>query len=385
MDENFLNDSFIQQDQINISVQRNSEAYKELDEKKEKEDILLSGEINKIGPIQEDDTDGLQIVKLKTEQNNRLILRNVNGPRFIGMDERFATIRTKMDDYKIAKIRSRLKNYHEVKHAGVRSKYLALKDLDKACSDYTFMSFSLFRGKSGARLLEEVRGMRKEIKTELRKVEGGRIAKLSEKKGEKSEDAKLRDKRWAEVRIGGRLNIFARAAAGLVGLTRFVVENPIRLALKAVTLPFWAINEVARGVVKATGHRPHRHIKFPGLHSPSTYYARTIRSFRRWFAPSSNFGIQMGGKEAYQKSLHNNEGRGSKWYEAFLTDYKHDSMISRSLAEEEEMIAESLSGKYDTDYDEEDDDDQPLEETNGERVSVRSSFGPDDNIGKIEF
>ena len=239
---------------------------------------------------------------------------------------------SKSENHQIILIRRKLKSYYEINETNLRGKYLALKELDKACGDYTFLRFTMFRGKKAKRLKKEVTELRKEVNIRLKALKDQKNKKrkdLQRDHTNSKQAQKLYDK---YVRLGNKTGFGLRFLGGVIGTVRFLVENPIRLALKAVTVPFWAVNEAARGLVKASGHRPQRHIKYPGLHSPFTYSDRTIRTLRRWFGND-------GTSTNRYRSLHNNEGRGANWYDAFLTDYQNDKLNNKNLYEEEAQMA----------------------------------------------
>ena len=320
-------------------IQKNQELQLGINDIKNRDSISVNSDMEKV-------------IKLQDAGNEEDFL--INEPRYIGFDRKYADFVSKNENYQIIQIRKKLKEYFNLQEGNKRARYLALKDIDKACGNYTFLRFTLFKGKKKQKLKEEVNDLRKEVQKELKLLgkQKSNVAKESSQKLYKTttqyenkdgvviehrkmerqlSTSEVAQKRYDERgKYGGqKVGWAGRFFAGFVGTVRFLVENPIRLGLKAVTVPFWAVNEMIRPIVKATGHSPQRHIKFPGLHSPFTYSDRTIRTMRRWF-----------GKEIGNKSLHNNDGAGSKWYDAFLVDYKRDKLTNKAIYEEEANLAE---------------------------------------------
>ncbi len=285
------------------------------------------------------------------------------GPQLIGFDRRFAGFKTKKENHEIILIRIKLKEYYEVPETNPYARYVALKELDKACGSYIFLRFTMFKGKRVKQMKREVEELRHEVQAELKKIDKKSLqdAKAIDRNTTSKrtkEDQKLEkdlEKRARLVRVGGNLSMGAKLLAGTVGVARFLVENPVRLALKVVTVPFWAVNEAARGIVKATGHKPQRHLRFPGLYSPSTYSDRTVRTFRRWFHGNNQHYDNLGVTNRY-RSLHNNDGGGSNWYDAFLTDYHSDKLDNKNLFEEEADYRKMEAGQYEYEYEDEEEE-----------------------------
>ena len=303
--------------------------------------FLSIGDNNNV-PFSED-LDIKQVVKLKDAGEDENLL-DPDEPKYIGFDRKFAGFKNKTESHQIIMIRKKLESYYEIPEHNLRAKYLALKELDKACGDYTFLRFTLLKGKKAKTLKKEVNQLREEVGRRLKTLKDQKTKRQKDTQKDHTNSKAAQKKYDSFVKLGNKTGFGLRFLGGVVGTVRFLVENPIRLALKAVTVPFWAINETIRPIVKATGHRPQRHIKFPGLHSPFTYSDRTVRILRRWF-----------GRESRYKALHNNEGRGSKWYDAFLTDYESDKLSNKALYEEEAMLSEleSMGGADDEYADEE--------------------------------
>lgn len=187
------------------------------------------------------------------------------------------------DSDKMKKIRRYIKDY--VQAPTLQAKQRALEGVIKACNSYTFMKFSLFKGARAKERLNQVKDVRTEAQTALDQVKEKRKEKGNTVLGKGPE---FIYNEASEVEFNGFTGVFAH----LVGLGRFLVENPIRLALKAVVLPFWAINEAIISSQRKRGVKvPNRHLKFPGLHGFNTYSKRTLSVLKGQF--------NQDGREAY--------------------------------------------------------------------------------------
>ncbi len=94
-------------------------------------------------------------------------------PEYIGIDEKFAQIKSD-DGERMIKVRTALKHYHEAlsNNSDVTE---PLNAIIKACDNYTYMRFSLFRGSRGKKRLKEVKELRDQARTLQLKEESRRI------------------------------------------------------------------------------------------------------------------------------------------------------------------------------------------------------------------
>ena len=252
-----------------------------------------------------------QLLKRRKAESKKSIKHNWGEPWYVGFDKKYTAVKAD-DSLEMERIKEKLdkvleeieKEKQKEPTADVAAK---LTDLIKSCDTYTSGRHKKYLGKFyflrpigrlkfHARFREVValrRRAQKELEARVQKKTKMAPELIVENDNYKSIHG---------VEDFGGLSSFGITVAAIL---RFMVENPIRLGLKALVLPFWAINEGIRQVVKWTGHRPQRHIRFPRLHTAVDYYDKLVRVFRGRFRSSE-----------YREH----------WYDLFFTTYCNDKV-----------------------------------------------------------
>ncbi len=175
------------------------------------------------------------------------------GPKHIALDERFSYDRID-DDTRMLDVRRKLRYYFKSVYEGdKRKQYDNLDRLKKECDAYCKGRFSIFKWGRGKERLNEVKALKREAsekqKTLYDKTEG--VSNL-------------------ELIYNSPQGYLTNGQAAIV-VGRYIIENPIRLALTAIALPFWAINQTIRGVQKLAGKTPIRRLTLPWMHRFAYY------------------------------------------------------------------------------------------------------------------
>lgn len=303
---------------------------------------------------------------IKAEEVNQQNLRPYDleaGENYIEFSKEGAMFQ-EGDSAKMRKIRNAIKAYY----ADGSNKEEALKNIIKACDSYTRFKFTLLKKGRGLERLEQVKELREEANLKLERL------------NEKQEQEKyIYTERRAMVETYG-YSIPKMASSKILGAMRFVIENPIRLILKGLVLPVWAINEGVRGIQKLSGKQMNRHISFPGLHSFKHYQHELYRLFN-------------GHLNSYEEA------------NGFLTNYKgkyiYDQDILDRMQADMDMIGEDGAdydykvdgatqegaSKYKPAYDEEDEEDEEVksdETKSKEKIEENSEENLEEDIEIIQ-
>ncbi|MBR4515704.1 MAG: hypothetical protein IKO61_12565 [Lachnospiraceae bacterium] len=281
-----------------------------------------------------------RIEKVINKNKYKKIKRKFGDRFYVGLDKKYA-VQQKDDSARMARIRDRLIEYHDIlkkenEYKGNAAREFefkalvqeALCNINNACDQYLSKRYRKVPGEfikmlalplvGEAKFIKfctrwhEVRMLKKEVAKEHVKRFGVKLGENINILGKDRKKKELiytdNDEVWSPVYSG----FWKNAGVGVLAALRFLVENPIRLALKVATVPVWAVNEGIRKIVKWTGHKPQRHIKFPGLYWYKDYATRILR----WGHGKSNY-----------------DGQGNKWYDMFFVDYhtKDKDIIERAM------------------------------------------------------
>lgn len=184
------------------------------------------------------------------------------GPKHIALEERFSYDRTDDGD-RMLDVRRKLRYYFKSVHEGsTKEQYDNLTRLKAECDAYCRGRFSIFKWGRGGERLKEVKALKRQADEKQRTLPNvvGASAGV--------EYIYNRD----------RVEYLTNAGA-VVTLGRFLIENPIRLGLTAIALPFWAVNMSIRAIQKRQGKTPIRRLTLPWMHRWG-YYS-TQQSFKR--------------------------------------------------------------------------------------------------------
>ena len=240
-------------------------------------------------------------------QKKAKIDRKWNEPFYVGFDRKYSGEKND-DSARMALIKNRLYDYYEtLDNKGDELK--ALNRIVKACDGYLLkrirkvpmMLLMSWKFPKFCARWHEVRMLKKEAKK--------KIAELTKNNVNPS----LIYENPGAMYVGN----LGALVGGPIALVRFLVENPIRLVLKVLTVPVWAVNEGIREIVKWRGGIPPRHIKFPGLHWLREYIDRNDT----WLT-----------KNGTTKKVDPHAGMGQHWYDKFFVDYhtKDKDIIERA-------------------------------------------------------
>ena len=243
------------------------------------------------------------------KHKNEKIERTWREPRYVGLDKKYSGEK-RDDSARMARIKNRLNDYFAiVENRKKGDEVAALSKIVQSCDNYLHLRYrkvpmmllTAWRFPKFCVRWHEVRMLRKKAKE--------RIAELTRN----NVNPFLIHERLGQVYLGH--------AGALVGapwaLVRFLVENPIRLVLKVLTVPVWAANEGIRKIVKWRGGIPPRHIKFPGVYWLREYMNRNDA----FLSPSGT-----------NARIDEHAGRGQHWYDRFFVDYhtKDQDIIDRA-------------------------------------------------------
>ncbi len=179
------------------------------------------------------------------------------GPKHIAFEERFTYDRID-DSTDMKDVRRKLRYYYESLQKGdTNGQVVNLHKLVKECDSYLKGKFSIFKWGRARERLKEV----KELKREANK----KLAALPKNFNGLGNIELIHN-------TGGYVSNLG--AAVVVG--RFLIENPIRIALTAIALPFWAVNECIRGVQKAMVKTPNRRLRLPWMHRWGYYIEQQL-------------------------------------------------------------------------------------------------------------
>lgn len=344
-------------------IETNKSAQKETNEKLNKDISLNTEQKNKSTSA----SLNIEMPKvIKAEEVNQQNLRPYDleaGENYIEFSKEGAMFQ-EGDSAKMRKIRNAIKAYY----ADGSNKEEALKNIIKACDSYTRFKFTLLKKGRGLERLEQVKELREEANLKLERL------------NEKQEQGKyIYTERRAMVETYG-YSAPKMASSKILGAMRFVIENPIRLILKGLVLPVWAINEGVRGIQKLSGKQMNRHISFPGLHSFKHYHHELYRLFN-------------GHLNSYEEA------------NGFLTNYKgkyiYDQDILDRMQADMDMIGEDGAdydykvdgatqegaSKYKPTYDEEDEEDEEVqsdETKSKEKIEENSEENLEEDIEIIQ-
>ena len=236
--------------------------------------------------------------------------RKWNEPRYIGLDKKYAIERND-DSAKMARIKDRLNEYFEALNKEKNNEDAdvtnALLNLVRACDRYTALRYRKVPMMFGIALTgigafkfakfcarwHEVRMLRKKAKQAL---DERRANKSIKRKGDHGGKYTYIVKRGESYTKDGDADLLM----GGFALVRFLIENPLRIAYNIVAAPVWLVNEGIRMIVKSTGRKPQRHIRFAGVYWMRTYITRFAH---------------------YRTKGTSKDHHGQHWYDRFFTDY----------------------------------------------------------------
>ena len=249
--------------------------------------------------------------ELEKKTGNKKIEGNSKDGYYIGFDRKYAVIQ-KDDSEQMKRIKVKLYEVFNELDKEKEGKKLSEKDKESILAKLTVLKTNCdyfliqkYRRSGGivsssikyyeySKRWNEVEKLRKRVAAEIRK------RKPAEPVRQTIEDEQFE---YKYKKVGEDLKWYQKLGFGALALGRFLIENPLRLILKGLTVPVWAVNEGIRKIIIASGGNPQRHIKFPGLYRPGQFYERMVNRFT---------GDSI------------SEGR---WYDRFLTYYEGDKKI----------------------------------------------------------